>query len=163
MTYNNLVKCTYVNKYETIFLPTWSLQNLETLSEYVFLFQYIYLLSSVRICSPCNRTQLETLIKLMKRKYMCPKMADWASREVPVPAPGLFQVLLPAPLPTHAKSAKYAEVEVYTHFVLGAQTLGDHSPLSPPALNKPILQDLQVPLGFSVGRSSPGSVTLPLL
>ena len=75
---------------------------------------------------------------LMKRKNLCPKMADRASSRVPVPVPGLFWVLLPALLPACAKSAKYAKVEVYKlprFLVLGAQTFGGHSPLSPPVLN----------------------------
>jgi len=55
------------------------------------------------------------------------------------------------------------EAEVYKLpllFVLRAQTFGDHSPLSLPTLKKPpILQDLQVSLGSSIGLSSPGSIT----
>lgn len=49
-----------------------------------------------------------------ERKNLCPKMADQASKEVPVPVPGrALPVLLHAPPPTHTRSAKYAEVEVY--------------------------------------------------
>lgn len=56
----------------------------------------------------------------------CPKMADRASERVPVLAPGLFRVLLPAPLRARTKSAKYAEGEVHKLpplFVLGLRPL----------------------------------------
>jgi len=69
------------------------------------------------------------------KENLCPKMAAQASERVPVLALGLFHLLLPALLPTRtnpgsspcpalcrAKSAKYAEVEVYKLsplFVLG--------------------------------------------
>lgn len=51
---------------ETIFLPTWSLQDLET--SFIAVNK-----SSVRISFPCNRTQLERLIcvsKALLRMYM---------------------------------------------------------------------------------------------
>ena len=56
MTYSNLVKYTFVNKDETFtFLPTWSLQNLETLLYSLHSNTVSYLQRSIRICSPCNR------------------------------------------------------------------------------------------------------------
>ena len=60
MTYSNLVKLYLCEQNWNIyiFLPTWSLQNLETLCEWVCLFcgNIVICMGSIRICSPYNRT-----------------------------------------------------------------------------------------------------------
>lgn len=62
----------------------------------------------------------------LKRKNLCPKMTDQAYRGAPVPAAGIFQVLLPALLPSCAKSDKYAETEVYKLPLLACAQSPDH-------------------------------------
>lgn len=65
LTYSNLVKYIFVKKDET-FLPTWF--PLRTLSEYSYFHGNIVIcLSSLTICSPCNRTQLEALHTLITK------------------------------------------------------------------------------------------------
>ena len=65
LTYSNLVKYIFVKKDET-FLPTWF--PLRTLSEYsYFRGNIVICLSSLTICSPCNRTQLEILHTLITK------------------------------------------------------------------------------------------------
>ena len=67
MIYSNLLNYTFVNRIETLIfiLPAWSLKNLETLSEYSYFHEDINIyVSLLRICYPCNRAQLETLVIL---------------------------------------------------------------------------------------------------
>ena len=52
-----------------LFLPVWSLYNSEIYS--YFHGNTVICISSIRTCSPCNRTQLETLVILQRLTLEC--------------------------------------------------------------------------------------------